>query len=139
MQKISKHDITNAFMRDGIALSDQEHGIYRMLPPELLHTTQEGITKYIISTFSCIIGKKSVKNISEAVHRRFHQLSRRNSERDLPHSAARTGFLKCTLVCAYERRGNLFALLCILYTETVRTVLEPLTADNATLPTFRIV
>ena len=129
MQKMSKHDITNAFMRDGIALSDPEYGIYRMLPPELLHTTQEGVTKYMLSTFSSIIGKKSIKKIFENVHRKFHQLSRRNSERDLPHSAARTGFLKCTLVCAYERRGNLFVLLCISYTATVRAVLKPITED----------
>ena len=48
---MSKHDINNAFMRPGVALSNVDHGIYHMLPPELLHTTQEGITKYILATF----------------------------------------------------------------------------------------
>ena len=61
MKDISKHDIDNAFMRPGVALSDQDHGIYRMLPPELLHTTQEGITKYVISTFSDIIANERIK------------------------------------------------------------------------------
>ena len=39
LKRMSKHDINNAFMRPGVALSDIDHGIYRMFPPELLHTT----------------------------------------------------------------------------------------------------
>ena len=58
---MSKHDIDNAFMRPGVALSDQDYGIYRMLPPELLHTTQEGITKYMIATFSDIIASNKIQ------------------------------------------------------------------------------
>ena len=61
MKDISKHDIDNAFLRPGVALSDPDNGIYRLLPPELLCTTQEGITKYIILTFSDLIGVKRLK------------------------------------------------------------------------------
>ena len=62
---MSKHDINNVFMRPGVALSDVDHGIYRMLPPELMHTTQEAITKYILATFSDIFGKESTKRRSK--------------------------------------------------------------------------
>jgi hypothetical protein len=46
----SKHDIDNAFMNPDPPLSDQIHGIFRMPPPERLHTTQEGLTKYMMDS-----------------------------------------------------------------------------------------
>ena len=44
MQLISKLNIGNAFMSSGIPLSDRKHGIYRIVPPERFHTTNEGVT-----------------------------------------------------------------------------------------------
>ena len=55
MKAISKHPINNAFMSEGVPLSDNIHGIYRMLPPEKLHTTDEGITEHMISSLSDLI------------------------------------------------------------------------------------
>ncbi len=54
MQDISKHDMDIAWSDDGIPLSDLIHGIYCMVPPELLHTTCEGITQYMIEIFKDI-------------------------------------------------------------------------------------
>ena len=39
-----KHKINNAFTKEGLPMSDQKYGIHKMFPPELLHTTYEGIT-----------------------------------------------------------------------------------------------
>ena len=57
MKEISKHPIINAFMEAGVPLSDWIHGIYHMLPPEKLHTTDEGITEHMISTLAKMIGE----------------------------------------------------------------------------------
>ena len=42
--EFSKHSIDNAFVDDYLPLSDSVNGIFRMLPPERLHVTCEGIT-----------------------------------------------------------------------------------------------
>ena len=134
----SKHNIDNAFMDDNIPLSDLIHGIYRMVPPELLHTTQEGITEYILAVLRDLIGTDKVgsdtRQIIERLHQRLHNDRKRNSERDFPRSAARTGLLKDTLVNASERRGNLFLLLCLSHTDGVQNWLFPLLEQNGVDP-----
>jgi hypothetical protein len=55
-KEFSKHNIVNAFMHEDVQLSDQLHGIYCMTPPERLHTTSEGLTKYMIDTLCNTIG-----------------------------------------------------------------------------------
>ena len=42
-------------MQRVVPLSGQVHGVYRLFPPELLHTNQEGITKYMIEVFLSMI------------------------------------------------------------------------------------
>ena len=127
MKNISKHPINNAFMDIGIPLSDLEHGIFRMLPPERMHTTDEGITKHSISALASMIGDnvrgKEVKYTVDNVHHSIQKTLSRNSERDFPRTANRTGFLQNTLVNANERRGNLFIFLCILHTSVIEQIL----------------
>jgi hypothetical protein len=106
----SKHDIDNVFMHPHLPLSDQIHGVFRMTPPERLHTTQEGLTKYIMDSLRVTIGdtgdrKKLVSDIDN-LHTTLHYDLKRNSERDLPVGSVRNGVLKNSLVTASERRGN---------------------------------
>jgi hypothetical protein len=54
---LSKHPIKNAFMNDNIPLSDLKCGVYGMTPPERLHTTCEGCTKYIFESLLDTITK----------------------------------------------------------------------------------
>ena len=72
--RISKKNIHNAFMLVGVPLSDQKHGIYCMAPPELLHTTREGISANMIEVTKTIIGDDvrgmRVKAKIEAIHQR---------------------------------------------------------------------
>ncbi len=87
----SKHDIDNAFMNPDLPISDQLHGIFRMTPPERLHTTQEGLMKYMVDSLRMTIGdtgerKKLVSDI-ENLHHNLHFALKRNSERDLPHGS----------------------------------------------------
>ena len=98
-----------------------------MVPPELLHTTMEGITEYIFQLTKEMIGgyadgKELLDNI-EIIHRKLHFDKNRHSERDLPSSAARTALFQLTQVGATERKGNLFLLLCMSHTEAIRTKL----------------
>jgi hypothetical protein len=124
----SKHNIVNAFMHKVVPLSNQEHGIYSMTPPERLHTTSEGLTKYMIDSLCNTIGdfgdgKKLLTKI-ENLHHMLHFDLKRNSERDFPRGSARNGALKNTLVSATKRRGNMFQLLCLCHTDSIRHDLD---------------
>ena len=68
----SKHDIDNDFMQPH-CLYQTRSMVYRMTPPERLHTTQEGLTKYIMDSLRVTIGdtgerKKLVSDIDNLQH-----------------------------------------------------------------------
>ena len=96
-----------------------------MVPPELLHTTSEYKTEYMIFSFRYAINKlkkhiKNIKYLLEKMHQNIHVAKSRNSEQDLPASANRTRFFKKTQVNSIEIHENLFILLCICRSEEVR-------------------
>jgi hypothetical protein len=122
-KEFSKHNIMNAFMHEDLPLSDQLHGIHHMTPPERLHTTSEGLTKYMIDSLHNTIGdigdgKKLLTKIGNLYHTLYFDL-KRNSERDFLRGSARNGAMKNTLVSATEHCGNMFLLLCLCHTDAV--------------------
>ena len=128
LHRLSKHPLEIAWHEDWVPLSDLIHGVYKMVPPELLHTTMEGITEYIFQLMKEMIeeyaeGKELLDTI-EIIHRKLHFDKNRHSERDLPSSAARTALFQLTQVGATERKGNLFLLLCMSHTAAIRTRLS---------------
>jgi len=130
-----KHNIVNAFMHDDVPLSDQLHGMYCMTPPERLHTTSEGLTKYMIDSLCNTIGdvgdgKKLLTKI-ENLHHTLHFDLKRNSERDFPRGSTRNGALKNTLVSATEHCGNMFRLLCLCHTDSVRQDFEAIIRQSS--------
>ena len=99
-----------------------------MTTPEWLHTTSEGLTKYMIDSLCNTIGdvghgKKLLTKI-ENLHHTLHFHLKRNSERDFPRGSARNGALKNTLVSATEQRGSLFLLFRLCDTDTIRKDFE---------------
>ncbi len=127
-KEFSKRNIVNAFMHEDLPLSDQIHGIYPMTTPEWLHTTSEGLTKYMIDSLCNTIGDvghgKKVLTKIENLHHTLHFHLKRNSERDLPRGSARNSALKNTLVSATEHHGNMFLLLCLCHTDVVQKDFE---------------
>ena len=130
-KETSSHNIFNAFAKDGMPLSDQKYGIFHLFPPELLHTTYEGITEYMLDTLSEMLGTagkidgKDPRDVLDNLHRHFYSKMSRNSDRDMPRGASRSSLLRDTLIGETERRGNLFILLCIAHTETAYEHLYP--------------
>jgi hypothetical protein len=101
-----------------------------MLPPDLLHTTKEGTSKYIFESLRKMIGKSNAgTRASTCVERVFLKIHRdlsRNSERDLPHGSSNSGLLKSARIWASQRQGNVLRLLCLIYTSEVQDVLDPI-------------
>jgi hypothetical protein len=94
-----------------------------MTPPEWLHATSEGLTKYMIDSLRNTIGdlgvgKKLMTKI-ENLHHTLHFDLKRKSEWDIPRGSARNGSLKNTLVSATEHRGNMFHLLYLCHTAAI--------------------
>ncbi len=110
-------------MHEDLPLSDQLHGIYCMTPPERLHTTSEGLTKYMIESLCNTIGdvghRKKLLTKIENLHHTLHFHLKRNSERDFLRGSARNSALKNTLVSATEWHGNMFRLLCLCHTDAI--------------------
>jgi hypothetical protein len=122
-KEFSKHNMVNAFMHEDVLLSNQFHGIYCMTPPEQLHTTSEGLTKYMIDSLRNTIndvgdGMKLLTKIENLHHTLLFDLNR-NNEHDFLRGSARNSALKNTLVSATERCGNMFLLLCLCHTDSV--------------------
>ncbi len=94
-----------------------------MIPPERLHTTSEGLTKYMIDSLHNTIGEvghgKKLLTKIENLHHTLHFHLKRNSEHDFLRGSAKNGTLKSTLVIATERRGNMFLLLCLCHTDAI--------------------
>ncbi len=44
------YDIRNAFTEKSLPLSDNIHGPYNMMPPELLHTSGSGLIMYMFES-----------------------------------------------------------------------------------------
>ncbi len=134
LKDISKHDIDLSWHERWVPLSDLIHGVFKMVPPELLHTTMEGVTEYIFEVIGLMIsegdGGDELLDIMELIHRKLHYTKNRNSERDLPRSCSRTGLFMNTRCGATERRGNLFLLLCLSHTSSVSTRLESILSDR---------
>ncbi len=137
-KEYSKHNIDNAFMDEDLLLSDQIHVIFQMTPLERLHTTSEGLTKYMIDSLRNTTGdlgdgKKLMTKI-ENLHHTLHFDLKRNSERDIPRGSARNGALKNTFVSATERRGNMFRLLCLCHTDAIRDDLQTILIQSSIIP-----
>jgi hypothetical protein len=50
MKSMSQYDVKNALINKNLPLSDNHHGPYGMMPPELLHTSGSGLIKYMCSS-----------------------------------------------------------------------------------------
>jgi hypothetical protein len=55
-RSISMYDIRNALTEKSLPLSDNIHGPYKMMPPELMHTSGSGLIMYMFESLRGQIG-----------------------------------------------------------------------------------
>ncbi len=109
-------------------MSDLKCDVYGMTPPEKLHTTCEGCTKYIFESLldtitNCTKGIALIRE-KELLHYTLHFEWSRNSKRDYSQSAGRNGLMSHSKVSGLERRGNLLHLLCMSHTDAIKPKLR---------------
>jgi len=125
MKDISKYKINNAF--SDLPLADNDAGIYRHVPPEVLHEFGNGIYGYFFQIFHDIFGikksKKRPKEEIEVLHNQVVADFARQSDRSFPRRSSRNGPLDGTKMGATERRGNLFAFIIAITTKQGGTLM----------------
>ena len=59
-RNMSKHPIKNALLRPDLPLSDLIHGPYRIMPPEMLHSSRSGLIMFIFESLRHLIPSKKI-------------------------------------------------------------------------------
>jgi hypothetical protein len=124
LKSMSRYDIKNAFISKHLPLSDNEHGPYGMMPPEMLHVSGQGLIKYMFESLSIQIGSGQDRDYIDKLHVQIYMNIKRQSERDFPRGSIRNGIIDGTKCQAEERKGNLFLLLVMAHTVEGTTKLQ---------------
>jgi hypothetical protein len=120
----SMYDIRNALLDTNLPLSDIIHGLYKLFPPELLHTSGSGLIMYMFESLRHQIGGGQDREFIDQLHVDISNIIGRQSERDFPRGSMRNGLIDGTKCQSSERKGNLFRLLCIAHTSSGGSVLK---------------
>ncbi len=67
-RSVSMYDIRNAVTEKSLPLSDNIHGPYKMMPPELLHTSGSGLIIYIFESLRDQIGGRKDRDLIDKQH-----------------------------------------------------------------------
>ncbi len=124
LKSVSMYDIKNAFLERFIPLSDNVHGPFRMMPPELLHTSGSGLIMYMFESLHYHLGGGIDHDYIDQEHVVVNNMIKRQSECDFPCRLMRNGLIDGTKCQSSEREGNLFRLLCIAHRTKARLVLK---------------
>ncbi len=78
------YDIRNALTEKSLALSDNIHEPYKMMPPELLHTSGSGLIMYMFESLRFQMGGEKDRDVIDRQHILISNLIKRQSEHDFP-------------------------------------------------------
>jgi hypothetical protein len=105
-RSISMYDIRNALTEKCLPLSDNIHGLYKMMPPELLHTSGSGFIMYMFESLRDQMGGGKDRDLIDRQHILISNLIKRQSECDFPRGSMRNGFIDGTKCQSSEQKGN---------------------------------
>ncbi len=95
-RSVSRYDINNAFLEKHLSLSDNVHGAYKMMPPELLHTSGSRLIMCMFEFLRHQLGAgKDCDNI-DWEHIVVSNIIKRQSECDFSQGSMRNGLIDGT-------------------------------------------
>jgi hypothetical protein len=121
---ISTYGIRNALTEKSLPLSDNIHGPYKMMPPELLHTSGSWLIMYMFESLTDQIGGGKDRDLIDQQHILISNLIKRQSECDFQRGSMRNGLIDGTKCQSSERKENLFQLLCVARTTNESCVMK---------------
>ena len=78
------YDIRNALTENSLPLSDNIHGPYKMMPPELLHTSGSGLIMHMFESLRDQMGGGKDSDLIDRQHTLLSNLIKRQSECNFP-------------------------------------------------------
>jgi hypothetical protein len=85
------YDIRNALTEKSLPLSENIHGPYKMMPPELLHTSGSGLIMYMFESLRDQMGGGKDRDLINQQHIQISNLIKRQCEPDFPSGSMRNG------------------------------------------------
>jgi hypothetical protein len=83
-RSVSMYNIRNALTEKRLPLSDIVHGPYKMMPPELLHTSGSGLIMYMFESLRDQMGCGKDRDLIDRQHILISNLIKRQSEHNFP-------------------------------------------------------
>jgi hypothetical protein len=114
----------NALLHPHLPLSDNIHGPFKMMPPELLHTSGSGLIMYVFASLRDQLGAGKGRDIIDQQHLLVSKLIQHQSECNFPCGSTRNGLIDGTKCQSSERKGNVFRLLIIACRTSGRKTLQ---------------
>jgi hypothetical protein len=102
------YDIRNALIEKSLPLSDNIHGPYKMMPPELLHTSGSGLIMYMFESLRDQMGGGKDRDFIDRQHIQISSFIKRQSKQNFPRGSMRNGLIDGTKCKSSERKENLF-------------------------------
>jgi hypothetical protein len=102
------YNIKNAFLERFIPLLDNVHDPFRIMPPELLHTSGSELIMHMFESLHYHLGGGIDCDYIDQEHVVVNNMIKRQSERDFPRGSMQNGLIHGTKCHSSERKGNLF-------------------------------
>jgi hypothetical protein len=103
-KSVSHYNIKNAFLQRFMPLSENVHGPFRMMPPELLHTSGSGLIMYMFESLRLHLGGSIDQDYIDQEHIVVSNIIQRQSEHDFPCGSMRNGLIDGTKIQLSERK-----------------------------------
>jgi hypothetical protein len=101
-KSVSRYNIKNAFLEQFMPLSDNVHGPFRMMLPELLHTSGSGLIMYMFESLPLQHGGGIDQGYIDQEHVVVSNIIQRQSERDFLCRLMRNGLIDGTKIQSSE-------------------------------------
>ncbi len=95
-RSVSRHNINKAFLEKHLPLSNHVHVPFKMMPPELLHTSGSGLIIYMLKLLCYQLGVGNDYDYIDWEHVVLSNTIKRQSERDFPQESLRNGLIEGT-------------------------------------------
>jgi hypothetical protein len=116
------YNIRNAFTEKSLPLSDNIFGPYKMMPPELLHTSGSELTMYMFESLRDQMGGGKDRDLIDKQHIQISSLIKRQSEHDFPRGSKRNGLIDGQNVSLQNER-EICSDYCVLHIQQMEVML----------------
>ncbi len=97
-KSVSRYYIKNAFLEQFMPLSDNVHGPFRMMPPELLHTSGSELIMYMFESLRLQLGGGIDQDYIDQEHVVVSNIIQQQSEHDFPCGLMHNGLIDGTKI-----------------------------------------